>query len=169
MGNTQCPSGQTVEGMGDAQGLGPHLGGLQGHFDPALQDSSREARAGHGGEPEAEVLMAGVRADALHNALQAGHPADCQVAVLQADPLPLLHAGYQHFLSLHTHCKVYVMVMVVVMYVMVIVNNHLSLAQSVLFLSSLHKWYDCHDHAHLHLIQHVYYRKAEVLSQTNRL
>ncbi len=120
MGNIKCPTGQTVEGMRDAQGLGPHLGRLQGHFDPALQDSSRKSGAGHGGEPEAEVLVAGVRANALHNALQTGHPAHCQMAVLQAHPLPLFHAGYQHLLSLHIHCKVYVMVMVVVMYVMVI-------------------------------------------------
>ena len=105
MGDTQRLSEQTIKGKGDAQGLGPHLGGLQGHFDPSLQDSSRESRAGHGGEPEAEVLMTGVRADALHNALQAGHPAHCQVAVLQAHPLPLLHACYQHLLSLRTHCS----------------------------------------------------------------
>jgi hypothetical protein len=105
MVNTQCLSERTTEGMGDAQGLGPHLGRLQGHFDPSLQDSSREARAGHGGEPEAEVLVAGVRADALHNALQAGHPAHSQVAVLQAHPLPLLHACYQHLLSLHIQCS----------------------------------------------------------------
>ncbi len=133
MGNTQRLSEQTTQGMGDAKGLRPHLGGLQGHFDPALQDSSRESRAGHGGEPEAEVLVAGVRADALHNALQAGHPAECQVAVLQAHPLPLLHAAYQHLLSLHIHCKVYVMVMVmvVVMYVMVMVYDQTCLWHTV--------------------------------------
>ena len=87
----------------DAQLEGPDLRGFQGHFDGALQDSSREGGAGHGGKPQAEVLMAGVRADGFHNALQAGHPADSQVAVLQANPLPLLHAGYEHLLSLHQH------------------------------------------------------------------
>ena len=81
-------------------GTGCHLWGFQGHLDPPLQDSSWEARAGHGGEPEAEVLVAGVRADGLHDALQAGHPAHRQVAVLQAHPLPLLHTRYQHLLGL---------------------------------------------------------------------
>ena len=85
----------------DFDSLEAHLRGLQGHFDPPLQHSRREAWARHGGEPEAEVLVAGVRADGLHNTLQGGHPADCQVAVLQAHPLPLLHASQQHLLSLH--------------------------------------------------------------------
>ena len=100
---TICFAVYALDYMTAWSSLKAHLRGFQGHFDTPLQHSGREAWAWHGGKPEAEVLVAGVSADALHNALQAGHPADCQVAVLQAHPLPLLHASQQHLLSLHSN------------------------------------------------------------------
>ena len=96
--NTQAP--QYVQARNSSSRA--HLGGLQGHFDPPLQQGGRKAGGGHGGEPQAEVLVAGVATDGLHDAFQGGHPADCQVAVLQAHPLPLLQARQQHLLRLRS-------------------------------------------------------------------
>eukprot|EP00983_Pelagomonas_calceolata_P008822 286699-Pelagomonas_calceolata.AAC.3 len=43
------------------------LGRLQRHLDAVLQDGDREVGAGHGRQPQPEVLVHLVGLDALHN------------------------------------------------------------------------------------------------------
>ena len=66
-----------------------YLGGFIGHLDAILQDRHREVGGGVGCEPESEAGVGGVRGQGGTQALQGGHPADCQVAVLQHHPAPL--------------------------------------------------------------------------------
>ena len=55
---------------------------LGGHLDRVLQDGDGEAVGGHRGEPEPVVAVHRVRVPLLDNRLEAGHPRDGQVAVL---------------------------------------------------------------------------------------
>eukprot|EP00968_Pinguiococcus_pyrenoidosus_P011500 scaffold926_cov248-Pinguiococcus_pyrenoidosus.AAC.13 len=78
------------------------LGRLIGDLDARLQNRHRELEARNGRQPQAVVVIDGVRGGAtgLHGLFQTAQPRHGQVAVLEADPvacrLPLLHEALGH-------------------------------------------------------------------------
>ena len=59
---------------------------LDSHLGAVLEDHNGELGTWHTGEPETEVLVNVLRVDLLDEALERGHPARRQVAVLEKHP-----------------------------------------------------------------------------------
>mmetsp|Transcript_4434 Transcript_4434/g.9109 ORF Transcript_4434/g.9109 Transcript_4434/m.9109 type:complete len:248 (+) Transcript_4434:1450-2193(+) len=72
------------------------------HLHAVLQEQRWELPCGHGGEPEAVIVVRRLRVHLLADALELGKPRDGQVAIAKEDPTTCLRRTLDHPLSLWT-------------------------------------------------------------------
>mmetsp|Transcript_372 Transcript_372/g.699 ORF Transcript_372/g.699 Transcript_372/m.699 type:complete len:251 (-) Transcript_372:1384-2136(-) len=92
--------GVSAEGLHQVR-LQAH-GGLVGHLDAVLQDRDGEHGRGVGGQPQAEVAVGLLLGQVLTDLLQVAEPGDCEVAVLEDNPVAQLDSLLDHLLCLGT-------------------------------------------------------------------
>lgn len=97
-------AGDRVGQVGSSQVSLQALRRLICHFHTVLQNRSREFLGRVGSEPKPKVWFGdlGVWGDLLADPLEGGHPGDCQMAVLQHNPVSSLLALLDHLLGYGT-------------------------------------------------------------------